>query len=410
MSTTEPDLVIVGGGLAGRVQACLLGTTGWRITVLERGDGQAALTDPRNIALSESTRRILESAGVWDALAAECAPVTDIEVSQQGAFGTTRLRATDEHLPALGYVVPAGALAAALHKAHTASPNCTFQTHASVERVCPGDSRVELVAHVADTTQTLRPRLLIAADGARSSLRETLGLKTSEVDYDQCAIVTEIQMDRAANGQAYERFTRTGPLALLPHPSGKRALIWAMPSTRARQARAWPDSVFRQAVQHALGHRAGVVLETGPRKFYDLTLRRAARRVGPRSVLIGDAAYGFHPVAAQGFNLIVRDAAWLAQELRPARNANADPGSAPLLAAYAQARDKDARRVAGFTDLLARGFMLRNPLARCLRAASLFALDGSPRCRVRLVRFGMGADLPQSELALGTTRPHQVHA
>ena len=410
MSASDPDLVIVGGGLAGLVQACLLDSSGWNVSVLERGDGQQALADPRSIALSESTRRILDSMGIWDTLASQCAPIADIDVSQQGSFGSTHLRAKDERLPALGYVVPAGVLAAALRAASEASPRCTFQTHASVEQVNPGNSRIELTAHVEDSTQTLRPRLLIAADGSRSSLREILGLKAKEVDYNQSAIVAEVQMDRTANGQAYERFTRTGPLALLPHPSGKRALVWAQTRARARQAQAWSDSRFRQAVQQALGQRAGEVLETGPRKFYDLALRRVEKRVGPRSVLIGDAAYSFHPVAAQGFNLIVRDAAWLAQELGQAREKDRDPGDASLLDAYARARDKDAQRVAGFTDLLARGFVMQNPLVRCLRMASLFALERNPQCRIRLVRFGMGADLPQPELALGAYEQNQVRA
>ena len=167
-----------------------------------------------------------------------------------------------------------------------------------------------------------------------------------------------------------------------------------------RQARTWSDSRFCRELQQALGSRAGKVVDAGPRNFYDLTFRRVQQRVGARSVLIGDAAYGFHPVAAQGFNLVVRDAAWLAQQLRDAKREGADPGEPELLEGYACSRDTDARRVAGFTDFLARGFVMRNPLVRGARAASLFALEGMPQCRTRLIRFGMGADLPQADLAL----------
>ena len=409
-ANADQDLIIAGGGLAGLVQAVLLGSSGWRITVLERSDGLSALSDPRSLALSESTRRILDAVGAWDALSPECAAVTHIDVSQRGAFGTTRLNAEDEQLPALGYVVPAGILAKILREAVDDLPNCTYLTQTSVEQVELQDAAIELKIQQSDTPQTACARLLIAADGARSVLRDALGLHAEEVDYDQSAVVTEVEMDRAADGWAYERFTSTGPLALLPHPSGRRALVWALSRKTAREARTWPDSKFCQELQQALGSRAGQVIDAGPRNFYDLTFRRVRQRVGARSVLIGDAAYGFHPVAAQGFNLVVRDAAWLAQMLGNAKREGADPGALQLLEEYAQVRDTDARRVAGFTDFLARGFVIRNPLVRGLRAASLFALEGMPRCRTRLVRFGMGADLPRADLALGAEREGPIHA
>ena len=404
------DLIIAGGGLAGLVQAVLLGSSGWRITVLERGDGLSALSDPRSLALSESTRRILDGVGAWDALSPECAAVTRIDVSQRSAFGSTRLHAEDERLPALGYVVPAGVLAKILREAVDGLPNCTYLTQTSVEQIELQGAGIELKIQQGDTPQTMCGRLLIAADGARSALRDALGLHAEEVDYDQSAVVAEVEMDRAADGWAYERFTGTGPLALLPHPSGRRALVWALSRKTAREARTWPDSKFCRELQRALGSRAGQVTDAGPRNLYNLTFRRVCQRVGARSVLIGDAAYGFHPVAAQGFNLVVRDAAWLAQMLGDAKQEEADPGASQLLEEYARVRDTDARRVAGFTDFLARGFVMRNPLIRGLRAASLFALESMPQCRTRLVRFGMGADLPRADLALGARREESAHA
>lgn len=404
MSKTEtnPDLIVAGGGLAGLVQAVLLGASGWRIGVLERTAGLSALADPRSLALSESTRRILDSVGAWDALSSECATVAHIDVSQRGAFGSTRLHAEDEQLPALGYVVPAGTLAGILRKTIDNLPNCEILTQAAVEQVQPQEASIELKIRKDATSRTLSARLLIAADGARSALRDALGLHAEEVDYDQSAVVAEVEMDRAAEGWAYERFTDTGPLALLPHPSGRRALVWALSREGVRRARGWSHSRFCRELQQVLGARAGQVVAAGPRNFYDLTFRRVRQRVGARSILIGDAAYGFHPVAAQGFNLVVRDAAWLTQVLRGAKQEEADPGDPELLKGYAGARDTDARRVAGFTDFLARGFVMRNPLIRGARAASLFALEGMPRCRTWLIRFGMGADLPQADLALKT--------
>ena len=407
---TDSDLIIAGGGLAGLVQAVLLGSSGWRITVLERSDGLSARSDPRSLALSDSTRRILDAIGAWDTLSPECAAVTCIDVSQHGAFGSTRLNAEDEQLPALGYVVPAGVLSKILRDAVEDLPDCTYLTQTSVEQVELQDNCIQLKIRENDRLKTIGSRLLIAADGARSTLRDTLGLHAEEVDYDQSAAVAEVEMDRAADGWAYERFTGAGPLALLPHPSGRRALVWALSRKTIQQARTWPDDKFCRELQQALGSRAGKVVDAGPRNFYDLTFRRVRQRVGVRSVLIGDAAYGFHPVAAQGFNLVVRDAAWLAQMLRDAKREETDPGAPQLLEEYAQARDTDARRVAGFTDFLARGFVMRNPLVRGLRAACLLALEGMPQCRTRLVRFGMGADLPRADLALNPERERSAHA
>ena len=195
MSETEtsPDLIVAGGGLAGLVQAVLLGSSGWRITVLERSDGTSALFDPRSLALSDSTRRILDTIGAWGTLSPECAAVTRIDVSQRGAFGSTRLNAEDEQLPALGYVVPAGILAKILRETVENLPNCTYLTQTSVEQVELQDDGIELKIRQGDTLKTMAGRLLIAADGARSTLRDALGLHAEEVDYDQSAVVAEVE-------------------------------------------------------------------------------------------------------------------------------------------------------------------------------------------------------------------------
>ena len=394
------DLLVAGGGLAGLMQGVLLESSGWRVAVLERSDGRKALADPRSLALSESTRRILQALGVWDAVASECAPIDRIDVSQRGSFGTTCLRAEDEQLQALGYVVPAGALAKILRERFEAAPHGDLLTEATVEHVRVDGSGLDATLQHGGTPLRAHARLLIAADGPRSALRGELGLETEEVDYGQSALIAKVRMGRAPDGRAYERFTADGPLALLPHPSGAWALVWAMPRESARRAQLWPEARFLEALQEALGGRAGQALEVlGPRHCYRLSFCRTRRRIAPRCVLIGDAAFSLHPVAAQGFNLVVRDAAWLAQMLRDAEKRGEDPGSEALLHDYLRVRKADAQRVAGFTDFLAQCFTWRNPLARGLRAAALLALESMPGCRTRLVRFGMGADLPLPDLA-----------
>ncbi len=400
MSDLDSDLLIVGGGLAGLAQALLLEASGWKVGVLERGDGQAALEDPRSIALSDSTRCILEAVGVWPQLEAQCAPITQIDVSQRGIFGFTRMRASDEGLPALGYVVSAGVLAKTLRERVEQAANSTFVPQAKVLEVQSSEAVMEVKVRRAKKAETVATQLLIAADGAKSTLRDALGLEAKTKDYGQSAVITSLKLEGAAPGQAYERFTEEGPIAVLPHPDGDWVLIWALPQRRARQAQLWSEASFCQELQCALGRRVGRVQGIGTRRSYPLAFSRVRQRIGERCVLIGDAAHSFHPVAAQGLNLTIRDAAWLAQRLCEAKRAGEDPGSSEVLRSYARLRSRDAQRVAGFTDFLARGFLGRNPVARGARALALLALDGMPQFRTRLVRFGMGADLPKPDVGV----------
>lgn len=402
-AAADCDLAIAGGGLAGLALAALLRDSGLGVAVLERRAEPVA--DPRSIALADGGRRILEAAGLWAGLAPRAAPVTRIDVSQRGGFGHVRLRAADEGLEAFGWVLAADDLAAALRAAARDAPDCALHEGVAVAELAAGADAVELELTGAGAPGRLRARLLAAADGAGSALRGRLGLEAESVDRGQAALAARVELDRAADGWAYERFTAAGPLALLPHPDGGRALVWAQERERARALHWRPEAAFRAELQRALGERAGRVTGVGPRQVFDLRFRRARQRVAPRSVLLGDAAHGFHPVAAQAFNLALRDAAWLAQEVRRAAAAGADFGAAEFLRAYARARDADARRVAWFTDLLGgRAFRGRGPLLRALRAAGLCALECLPELRAALVRFGMGADLPQSEFARGVGR------
>ena len=388
------DQVIAGGGLAGLVQAVLFRTRDQSVTILEQGDGTSLLQDPRSLALSYSTRCILQTARIWDHLEAHACPITHVEVSQRHAFGTTRLSAEEEHLSALGYVVAAAQLGKVLRDALRADPECDYRTHAAVEGVAVHPEGLQLLVRHENASEEYCARLLVIADGVDSVLRQALGLETGEVDYDQSVLVSQIEVDAACEGWAYERFTDSGPLALLPQKGGSHALVWALTRAGHEQALQWDDQHFREQLQSMLGSRVGTVRAVGPRHGFDLKFQRAGSRISSRSVLIGNAAYTFHPVAAQGFNLVVRDAAWLAECLQGAT----DPGEEVLLTDYARGRDIDARRVAGFTDLLAQGFVWRNPAVQCLRGAALLALDCLPGLRTRFVRFGMGADLPQSEL------------
>lgn len=400
-STAERcDLLVAGGGLAGLLSGVLLARAGFEVRICERA--REARDDPRSIALSESSRKVLETAGLWDAVAACSVPVAHVDVSQQGCFGSTRLHASEEGLAAFGHVVQARDLLSILRAEAVSS--CDLRTGMEVRATHPEDCAVRVTCAGDQGEQSVSARLLVVADGRDSGLREALGIGVVEQDRGHAALVARLALSRADDDWAFERFTPAGPLALLPHPQGGRTVVWAQERGPCRALSGYGVDRLRAEIARALGPRVGDVTEVGKPAVFDLVFRRAHVRTGVRSVLIGDAAYSFHPVAAQGFNLVVRDVAWLAQECARTREHGGDCGDAEVLRAYAGARDTDARRVAWFTDLLDIGFRGRSPLLRGLRGGLLFGLDCLPALRTSLVRFGMGVDLPQSELARGVPR------
>ena len=398
-SAARCDVLIAGGGPAGLLAGALLRDLGLDVQICERGDGGAA--DARSIALSESSRRALATAGLWEGLGARAAAIAHIDVSQQRCFGTTRVHAAQEGLAAFGHVVAAADLVGALRRAVAGDARCAYRTDTEVRSAQLHDAHVQVVCRGPHGTAEVSARLLVVADGGNSALRAQLGIETDVRDGGQSALTARLRLDRPDDDWAYERFTPEGPLALLPHPHGGRAAVWARPRRTCRAMRNWTERRLREALERALGPGLGAVREVSACQVFDLVFQRARARTANRCVLLGDAACSVHPVAAQGFNLVVRDAAWLAQACAGALRAGTDLGDAAMLHAYARARDADARRVARFTDFLDRGFRGGAPWLRGLRGGGLFALECLPALRARLVRFGMGADLPQSELARG---------
>jgi 2-octaprenyl-6-methoxyphenol hydroxylase len=241
-------------------------------------------------------------------------------------------------------------------------------------------------------------RLVVAADGDRSLIRERAGLCAAEVDYAQVAIVANVAAERRASGVAYERFgAAAGPIALLPRPDGHYTVVWSVDRSEADVCVQQPEAEFLATLQQAFGWRVGAFTRVGQRAGYPLLLRRATQLVGPRTVLVGNAAQSLHPVAGQGFNLGLRDAATLAELLAQAAATGADPGARNLLASYAQQRQPDRSGMIGFTDSLVRLFALSFPGAASLRNAGLLLFDALPAAKRGLsgVSWGFGARTPR---------------
>ena len=402
------DVVIAGGGLVGASLALALGNSGLHVRIVDPASPTAAQQpgyDDRSTALAPASRRILESLGVWSAIAPEAAPIRTIHVSEQGGFGITRLHAAREGLDALGWVVPNRVLGSALQARLTPLAPAVATVTAGVSGVT---TDLEGARVALDDGRTVSTRLVVAADGTHSVLREQLGLSQRVDDYHQQALVANVTPARNPAGLAFERFTPDGPLALLPLTGGRCALVWTVPGERAETLAALPEAAFLDALQTAFGYRLGRFLAVGRRSVYPLGLRRSEQRVTERGVVIGNAARTLHPVAGQGLNLALRDVAELAERLHAAGQRGGDPGAAELLAGYSDARASDHRRVTVFTDGLVRLFSNRLPGLRLARNLGLVGMELLPAAREQLMHRAMGrfGRLPRLARGLPLEAPH----
>jgi 2-octaprenyl-6-methoxyphenol hydroxylase len=254
-----------------------------------------------------------------------------------------------------------------------------------------GDVRVLVLEH-SGTTQELRARLVVAADGTRSLIRDQAGIAADHWSYAQTAIISTITTQRFHDYVAYERFTADGPIAVLPLSDGRCGIVWTRPAADAARLLTLPDEAFLAELQAAFGFRLGRLLRVGIRSAYELALSRSERHVAERLAVVGNAAQGLHPIAGQGFNLGLRDAASLAEVLADARaDGVADVGEAGPLKAYADWRAEDRRRIVAFTDGLVRLFGSPLGVLRGLRSVGLLAFDAFPPAKSAMARLSVGA-------------------
>jgi 2-octaprenyl-6-methoxyphenol hydroxylase len=395
LQATRVDVAIVGGGMVGASLALALAGTRLRVALIEavRPDAtEQPSFDERTSALGNGSRRILETLGVWEHLAPQAGAVREIQVSDAGHFGAARLRAAEQGLEALGFVVPNRCIGAALWHALAQRPGLQVRMPARVEAVHLDAAGVRLTVTGA-TPERIDARVVVAADGAQSLVRTAAGIAAQVEDYQQVAVVVHLLSDRPANGVAFERFTTTGPLAVLPLPDGRYTVVWTLAPERAREVLALADEAFIGALQRAFGWRIGRILRVGARGAYPLRLSRAEGMTGRRCVLVGNAAQALHPVAGQGFNLGLRDAALLAEILADAE----DPGAAAVLEDYQRRRVADRRGMIGFTDGLVKLFASEVPGVAAARTLGLLLFDVTPGAKRALARisWGFGGDTPR---------------
>ncbi|WP_462321881.1 2-octaprenyl-6-methoxyphenyl hydroxylase, partial [Halochromatium sp.] len=396
------DLVIIGGGLVGASLAVALAETGLRIAVVEATEPSAATHpsyDERVIALSRGSARIFQGMGIWPQLASDAAPILQVHVSDRGHCGFAHLDADDEGVPALGYVVPARAMGAALGaRLELLRPGC-------VQGLQISKDRVSLEVAVTGQSRLLSAALLVAADGGESSVRQRLGLKVRMRDYGYDAIIATVTPTRipatTRPGTAFERFTDSGPLALLPMTEDRYGVVWTARQADTAGILGLSDDDFIEALQRRFGGRLGELTRPSRRIAYPLRLMLANQLSRERLLLIGNAAHTLHPVAGQGFNLGLRDVAELADLLVDAQRTAKDLGGPAVLRPYRQRRAPDHALIAGLTDGLARLFVNPWGPVRLARNLGLLGLDLVPPARHHLARRFMGAIGRQPRLARG---------
>jgi len=398
------DVAIVGGGMVGATLAAALAPLHLRVALIEAVPHSAAAQpsfDERTTALSNGSRRILQTIGVWPALNSQATPIRKIHVSDQGRFGFARLDAAEQGLAAMGYVLPNRALGSALWSQLQGSTHLTAFSPAEVLSVAAREQSVTLQIAAAGERSTLEAKLVVAADGAKSAVRAALGVEAEVRDYEQTAVITTILPQRFHDNVAYERFTPSGPLALLPLDGGRCTLVLTLTKEGAQAALAWSDAEFIAEVQRRFGFRLGRFLKVGHRVPYPLFLSQSARTSAQRCVIIGNAAQGLHPVAGMGFNLGLRDVASLAELIAERAASGRDPGAPELLAEYDAWRAADRGGVIAFTDGLVR--MFSNPLSSIghLRNLGLLAFDLLPPAKSALSRLSTGGGGRVPKLARG---------
>lgn len=388
------DLLIAGGGLAGNCLALALHGTGIESAIVEsstRAEQQASPAGDRALALAYGTVVMLDALGCWQGIKHAATPIKTIHVSDRGHFGKTRLSAEQENVEALGYVILARDI-----EGHVAERVEAL----NIEQICParvvglhsGTHDIGVSLKLGDRPETVAAKLLAGADGGLSSVRKLLDIGQQVNDYGQTALVTTVESSLPNRFVAYERFTASGPLALLPVGERQSAVVWTRTKEQAESLLTLNEADFIAELQDCFGYRLGELTLAAPRRAFPLTLIRAEHMVKGRAVIIGNAAHQLHPVAGQGFNLGLRDVTALAEMLIAQHAQGGDIGAPGLLQAYAEARRKDHDNTIRFTDQLIRIFSNDRLSWAAARNAGLSLLDKIPPAKSLLARHAMGLE------------------
>lgn len=377
----QVDILIVGGGLIGAALLQALKPTKLRCKLIDNQGFQSRMDhdfDARSIALSAASVRILEQLKLWSSIEPATAVIRSIHVSEQGRFGSACLQ-SNEGKP-LGHVVDIQVMNQVLGQ------SLDPQMIIAPAELTAFDSKQHIATVRSNgQEQTIQARMVVAADGADSIMRTFCQLSCHTKEYDHYALVANIGLARAHDHRAYERFTTSGPLALLPLDAKRMALVWCLPPACAERLLHASEPEFLKTLSHAFGYRLGRLLKVGRRVIYPLRQVVMPEQISDGVVFIGNAAHTLHPVAGQGFNLGLRDVAMLAQLLL-----EKGLDHPHLFESYQQARHHDQTTITRATDFLIRLFSSSHRGVVLARQAGLLALDNNSFLKQMLSRYASG--------------------
>jgi len=402
------DVIISGGGLSGALMALSLSAlldqqqSPLKIAIVE---ANPVLTDPsrsfddRVLALSHGSAAYLEYVGAWQYLHKHVEPINNIHISDRGYYGKARLYAGQHHVDALGYVAEMSVIGVAFLKALATKNNITWFTPDSIKQIQWQATQVNVELN---SGTKLTAALLLACDGANSPCREFASIKSTSSDYNQSALIVNVGTAIHHNNVAYERFTETGPIAMLPlsaapntrdtqqKSAGRCSLVWTLTPALAEQMLQLSDDEFAQQLAQSFGHWLGNITQVGKRAIYPLKLVQANEQVYHRMALIGNASHTIHPIAGQGFNLGLRDVSDMTQVIKKALANQQDIGAFTNLMQYAKVRQQDQQQVITLTDSLVTLFSNQLPPLVAGRNIALKVLNYIPAIKNALVKKTMG--------------------
>ena len=385
--TTRHDIVIVGGGLVGASLALALEPLGLDVAMLEATPSAAlpAVFDERNLSLAEATCHALKALKVWPLLKS-ASPIRRIHASRQGDFGRVVLDAREHGREAFGHVVIARDFGEALETRLGDVASLTRYRPARFIGTTLREDGLREVRFAGDQGErTVTTRLLVGADGIESAVRDALGIAAQRHDYRQALFVCRVKSAKAPDGTAWERLGDHGPTALLPRADRHYGVVHGVDADEADSVAAMGEAAWLARLQESFGWRAGRFLSSGTRSRYPALRVVADKLVAPRAVLLGNAAQSIHPLGAQGFNLGLRDALTLVEQI-----AEYGLEDAAMLDAYAARRREDRERTLAFSDGMARATSNDALAMRWLRGAGMAALANSAGLRAQMAAGGMG--------------------
>lgn len=407
------DVVIIGGGMVGLCLAAILEQklhqTPARILLLESsrlesGKARQPGFDARSTVLSYGTVRILKQFKLWQPLENFASAITRIHVSDQGQFGQSRIDAKSEQVPALGYVLENQDIGKGLNAVVLQSTTIESCSPVQVRAIHHEQNQARLDCESASEKFSVSAALVVLAEGGRSGLSESLGITRQHSSYGQSGIITNIAFSEAHQGRAFERFTRHGPLAVLPLKNfdqlHRGALIWTQKTEAVDEVMALSDEAFLRRLQNEFGQRLGQFTRVGERVCYPFSLQQTTEQIRHNLVLLGNSAHTLHPVAGQGFNLALRDTLCLAENISESIKQGDNPGEFARLQAYLQTVEADQQSTITFSHYLTRLFSSENRLVSHSRQLALLGLDLLPPAKRLLSTQAMGLGNVAAETGL----------